>query len=143
MNNISKELNEKAIFFSNLNEEAKKEYFIVFFVSNVINELKLKRKEAGLTQKDVSSRMGIKQSYISKIENLEKIPQLDTVAKYAQAISMSYEEAYEFSHNLVGTANCLFLEEGDFEPISIVKEEKKDKYYKNGYAANKALSVAF
>lgn len=88
------------LFYSKLEGEVKKEFFIDYFVSHLCFALKDRRKELGITQKDIADAMGIKQSYVSKIENFEKVPTIETVAKYCYALHLSLDEVEAFKESL-------------------------------------------
>ncbi len=62
---------------------------IVADLPDVVNELRRRRKEAGLTQADVAARMGTTQSAVSEIESgATADPRLLTVLRYAQAVGL-------------------------------------------------------
>lgn len=46
------------------------------------------RKEAGLTQHELASRIGITKSFLSRIENDRRNPSLDTLRRVASALSV-------------------------------------------------------
>ena len=88
------------LFYSKLEGEVKKEFFIDYFVSHLCFALKERRKELGITQKDIADAMGTKQSYISKLENFERTPTIETVARYCYALRLSLDEAEAFKESL-------------------------------------------
>lgn len=47
------------------------------------NIVKIYRKKKGLSQKQLASKAGLKQSYISKIETNKKIPSIETLTSIA------------------------------------------------------------
>ena len=49
-------------------------------------KLAAERKAAGLTQKDVAKMLGWKQSEVSRFENSETLPRIDTVMLYARCV---------------------------------------------------------
>lgn len=51
------------------------------------------------TQKDISRRIGISQSYISHIENKDKLPTLETLQKIANAFGL---EVYQLLITMKG-----------------------------------------
>jgi len=44
------------------------------------------RKEKGLSQADVAKRMGVRRSYISRVENGHTVPSLETLERFAAAL---------------------------------------------------------
>lgn len=83
---------QQLIVLEQLQGDAKKEYYVDFFTNTLMCALKLRRQEENLSQKDIAKLMGVKQSYVSKIENLEKVPTLKTIAKYCYALNFSSAE---------------------------------------------------
>ena len=53
---------------------------------DMARELIAARGRAGLTQADVSQRMGTTQSVITRLEGGKRIPSMRTVQRYAQAV---------------------------------------------------------
>ncbi len=84
MNN--KTIEQEELLYSKLAGETKKDYFVDAFISGLCFALRDARKERGMTQSDIAKLMGIKQSYVSKMENYEKVPTIETVAKYLYAL---------------------------------------------------------
>lgn len=56
----------------------------------LIQSLIKARKEAGLTQKDVSKRSGLTQQMISRIEKIDNSPTLTNLLKYIDAIGVAF-----------------------------------------------------
>lgn len=56
------------------------------------NPIKGKRKEARLTQKELAKRLGVKQSFIAKIERPNYNPSKQTLLKIAKALNCPVEE---------------------------------------------------
>ncbi|KKK33878.1 hypothetical protein WN59_09705 [Salinicoccus sediminis] len=52
----------------------------------LIIELETARKQLNLTQKEVAERAEITQGQLSRIENLESIPSLETINNIAEAL---------------------------------------------------------
>lgn len=46
------------------------------------------RKEKGLSQRDVANKSNLTQQMVSRIENLDNTPSLETFIKYANALDM-------------------------------------------------------
>ena len=55
---------------------------------DIIIELVARRKELGLTQKDLEKKTGIKQPAIARIETEGVVPGIDTLNKIAEALGM-------------------------------------------------------
>ena len=55
---------------------------------DIIVELVARRKELGLTQKDLEKKTGIKQPAIARIETEGVAPGIDTLSKIAEALDM-------------------------------------------------------
>ncbi|MCJ0941389.1 helix-turn-helix domain-containing protein [Mammaliicoccus sciuri] len=52
----------------------------------LVNELILLREKKGITQKDLSNKAGLTQGQLSRIENYECSPSLETYEKLANAL---------------------------------------------------------
>ena len=65
---------QEKLYFDSLRGEEKRNYYIAYFVTEIVFVLKKVRIGMKLTQKDIATKMGVKQAYISKIENMEKMP---------------------------------------------------------------------
>lgn len=98
---------QNQMIFNSLKGEEKMNFFIGFFVGNLVSSMKAERKRMNLTQEQLAERMNVKQAYISKIEKLDKIPTLETVGKYLFALDCSLEEAAEIAVFLVETDNSV------------------------------------
>ncbi len=62
---------------------------IVTDLPDVVNELRRRRKDLGLTQADLAARMGTTQSAVSELESgATADPRLFTVLRYAQAVGL-------------------------------------------------------
>lgn len=71
--------------FSSLSEEEKNTLELnVKIISIIIN----RRKELGLSQRDLAKMSGIKQSAIARLERLEVIPRIDTVLKLIKPLGL-------------------------------------------------------
>ena len=97
----NKMIEQEQLYFDSLSGKEKRDYFTVFFISELVFELSKKRKDAKITQTKLAKAMGVKQTYVSKIENLEKIPTIETVAKYLYALNLSLSSAKEVSTSFV------------------------------------------
>lgn len=70
-------------------EEFRKEYEAMKPEFVIIQAMIDARKKAGLTQKELSSRTGIAQGDISKLENGNGNPSIKTLQKLAEAMNMT------------------------------------------------------
>jgi ribosome-binding protein aMBF1 (putative translation factor) len=63
-------------------------------ISDLISQMVIVRNKKNLTQRQLAEITGIKQSVIEKIEKLQEIPRIDTLAKiyYHLGISLTMEE---------------------------------------------------
>lgn len=84
-------LKQENAVLKRLSGEAKKEYYLAVFTNHLITSLRRTRKSLGINQIELAKRTGLKQSYISKIENLEKNPTIETIAKYCYALNFSLD----------------------------------------------------
>ena len=67
--------------------------------------MKAARNAAGMTQKQLAERMGVKQKDISRWENGERTPTVDTFKKICEEIGASADEILELkieSRNNIG-----------------------------------------
>lgn len=49
--------------------------------------LKNRRKELGLSQHELAEALGVTQPCVAQLENGRRLPQLDTLARYAEALA--------------------------------------------------------
>ena len=57
--------------------------------------LKLRRKEKGITLRELSEKSGISIVALSHYENCKKVPMGSTLAKIVTVLDMDYDDAYE------------------------------------------------
>ena len=134
-------MEQEILFYNSLSGDEKREYFVAAFTSELIFALIAKRKEEKLTQSDVAKAMGVKQAYISKLENMDKIPTLETVAKYLYALGIRFEEIENVSAEVIQYQDInpsfynipLFVSKES--RVMTVKEE--DKTYNKYISTNK------
>ena len=69
-----------------MNPEVKREFDALEPEFQLIREMIKARREAGLTQKELAERTGLQQSNISRIENGNGNPSLETLNKIAQGL---------------------------------------------------------
>ena len=60
----------------------------------MVNPIREKRKELGLSQKELAGRLKVHQSYISKIERPQYNPSKKTLLKVAKALECQPEELF-------------------------------------------------
>ncbi|MBO4667455.1 MAG: helix-turn-helix transcriptional regulator [Bacilli bacterium] len=94
---------QEKIYFNSLTGKEKRDYYIAYFASEIVFALKGIRVEKKLTQKEVADKMGLKQAYVSKIENMEKMPTIETIAKYLFALNYSLDDSKALIEDLVKT----------------------------------------
>ncbi|MGE7595641.1 helix-turn-helix domain-containing protein [Peribacillus frigoritolerans] len=59
-------------------------------VADLVDEIRGKREELGLTQRDLAEKTGLKQSAIARMESGGAIPRLDTVLRVALALGLRF-----------------------------------------------------
>lgn len=119
-----KTIEQEQLYFDSLGEKEKRDYFTVFFISELVFALTKKRKEAKITQSDLAKIMGVKQAYVSKIENLEKIPTIGTIARYIYALNFSISEAEQLA--TLFAENYSQLSDVNFSRILYYRQTEKD-----------------
>ena len=67
--------------------DVKAEYDRLGPIFAVVGKMIEARQKAGLTQAEVTSRMGTTQSVVARLETARHMPTFDLVARYAAAIS--------------------------------------------------------
>lgn len=55
-------------------------------MSEIIEKIRKRRIELGLTQVEVAERMGVPQSAVSRLEKQKHSPTIDMVEKYAESV---------------------------------------------------------
>ena len=118
--NYEKILKQQLVVFNNLKGDLKRDYFLNVFNSCLINALVYKRKYENISQTDIASLMGVKQSYVSKIESLKKMPTIETIAKYCYALNFGILEIKKMVEEI---SSC---HESIPNFYVIYKEEKKE-----------------
>lgn len=63
-----------------------------------IIKIKQLRNNKGLTTRQLSDRSGISKSQITRIENNQQMPTIDTLCRIAEALEAPVSETYEYHH---------------------------------------------
>lgn len=133
---------QEKIYFDSLKGEEKRNYYIAYFVTEIVFVLKKVRVSMKLTQKDIANRMGVKQAYISKIENMEKMPGIETIAKYLYALNFTLDESKLFIEDL---EKSLVKAESELRvlPTFVTRfsQKKSAPVYGNGYSTSSSLKL--
>ena len=74
----------------------------MFTELNIPGAIRGLRKKKGLSQGDLFDLTGMKESYISKLENGHIKPTLKTIMKLAEALELSVSEFLEYAGNTNG-----------------------------------------
>jgi transcriptional regulator with XRE-family HTH domain len=94
---IHEELKQKAL----KNKNVKEEYDKLYLEFQLLNEMLIARKKAGLNQSQVAELMGTKQTSITRLESAlstgNHSPSLSTIKKYANAVGCHLD--IRFIHN--------------------------------------------
>ena len=74
------------------NDPEKKELFAISeYVSSIISKIIIERNKKGLSQRDLAKLTGLKQSAIARLESLQSIPRIDTVAKICYHLNLNLD----------------------------------------------------
>ena len=57
------------------------------------------RKRAGLSQDQLSEKVGVESKYLSRIETGKRYPSLETLEGIAEALNAEMKELFDFSHH--------------------------------------------
>ena len=60
-------------------------------LTSLISSLISKRKELGMSQRDLAAECGLPQSSIARIESLKTIPKLDTLLKLMRPLGLKFQ----------------------------------------------------
>lgn len=60
----------------------------------MINKIKILREKAGLTQAELSRKIGVERAYISRIERNKQQPGLETAIKLAQVFNCKIDDLF-------------------------------------------------
>ncbi|MFM9278075.1 helix-turn-helix transcriptional regulator [Paenibacillus jiagnxiensis] len=68
---------------------------VISEMARLVNDVVRRRKELGLTQRDVAERAGITQAQVARLENSTSVPSMETVIKVAVALGLKlgFEES--------------------------------------------------
>ena len=118
--NYEKMLEQQVLVLNKLNGDAKKEFYTNLFNACIINSLVLKRKKDNISQTEIAKAMGVKQSYVSKIEHLIKVPTIETIAKYCFALNFEILEVRKIAKEIANRQDAFpnlinyYEEQGDW-----------------------------
>jgi transcriptional regulator with XRE-family HTH domain len=57
------------------------------------------REQKGLTQADIEKRTGLMKCYISRVENGHKVPSIENLERFAQALDISLQQLFHEREN--------------------------------------------
>ena len=60
----------------------------IFLAAKLVSQLVDRRNELGISQRDLSERIGVKQSAIARLEKTDVIPRVDTLVKVAKGLGL-------------------------------------------------------
>lgn len=84
-----------------LGEEEREFVTISEMVSNTISAIIKARIDKNMTQRDLAAVSGIKQSAIARLESINSIPRLDTLAKLAYHVGVTIDIRNKYSNNYI------------------------------------------
>ena len=64
------------------------------YLFNIVDSLVNRRRDLGLSQRDMASLTNLKQPAIARFERMEVVPRLDTIVRYATAVGAILEIKY-------------------------------------------------
>ncbi|MFA6336305.1 MAG: helix-turn-helix transcriptional regulator [Bacteroidales bacterium] len=105
-NNSSIDINELWKELKNSSEKGNEMVSISEMVTNVISDIIQAREEKGLSQRALAESCGIKQSAIARMETLQAIPRIDTVAKISFYLGLHLGVAEKQSPTKYVFFNC-------------------------------------
>lgn len=83
--------NDYKSYVKNVDEKEKNNMEIIEKVSEIVSDYIKKREEMGLSQRDLSNIIGIKQSSLARMESLRVNPQLYTMLKVLKPLGLTLE----------------------------------------------------
>lgn len=92
-----KKIEQEELLLQKLPIETARNYLAENLASAICFALKDKRKELGMSQKEISKLSGIPRSVISRIEGFYNSPSLNTVGKYLYALGYKIEDVYRIA----------------------------------------------
>ena len=102
-------------------------------VSHTVFELVKTRIQKGISQRDLAKQTGLHQSAIARIESLQVVPRLDTLANLAQSLGVTIGVIPEF-----GTQQVVvnFVQANSKTGPEYYYEKPKFQYQENGCEPN-------
>ncbi|KUO75951.1 MAG: hypothetical protein APF77_24305 [Clostridia bacterium BRH_c25] len=70
---------------TSLTDEEKRE---IDLISDIITQIIERRRELGLSQRELEKLTGIKQEVICRVENMKNVPQLDTLIRIMEPLGL-------------------------------------------------------
>lgn len=81
-------------------------------MNRLVEELKAARRQQGLTQQELGTKLGLPQSHVSKIEKGANDPRLSTIMNMAQIVD---QELVLIPRQMVSVVRALLKGEGEDE----------------------------
>lgn len=92
-----KKIEQEELLLKKLPECSAVEYSADLFASAICFTLREKRKEVGMSQKEVAKKICISQPRICDLENFIHAPNLHTIGKYLYALGYTIEDVYKIA----------------------------------------------
>lgn len=80
--------NEYKEYVKDVDEIAKNDIEEIEIMALIISEMVAKRKELGISQRDLAALCGMPQSSVARIESYKTVPNLDTLLKIMQPLGL-------------------------------------------------------
>lgn len=129
----------------NADKNVKEAITVSEIVSNIISDIIHARLDQNMSQRDFAKLVGMKQPAIARIERLQVIPRLDTVAKLAYHLNLdlAFRKDMRETHYIVindasyspSSLEKMFAMESSFD-LDLNNQEYNYKPYQLQYAVN-------
>lgn len=90
--------------------------------------IRLLRRQRGLSQEKLALKAGINTSYMGEIERAEKSPTIDIIEKIASALDIEIERLFHFEMKSTKNAEMTYLEKINYELRNRTKKEQETVY---------------